>query len=245
MPSAASPIRAARADPRAQPGHADDDLPAGGQHPVLQPCRLAHDRVAAPGQAGLPAGDRRRRHPARRDQPPAARCGSAASPCCSRIATRLVPGLVDMAIQRLGSAGQRTDDAEAVRLREPTLFAPSPRASGPHGPFGAESRGFSVQMWLNRRPRHGRPRPARRRGPGRRLAILTPRARQLRSTGRRWPPRPGAPEPQVQSARVRRHRPPILEVAAGYPGQVVGQRDMQRRVGALLLGAQPRRHQPP
>ncbi len=66
-------------------------------------------------------------------------------------ATKLVPGLVDLAIQRLGSAGQRTDDAEAVRLRDPTLFAPSPRASGPHGPFGAESRSFSVQMWLNRR----------------------------------------------------------------------------------------------
>ena len=66
-------------------------------------------------------------------------------------ATRLVPGLVGLAIQRLGSAGQRTDDAEAVRLREPTLFAPSARASGPRGPFGAESRGFSMQMWLNRR----------------------------------------------------------------------------------------------
>lgn len=66
-------------------------------------------------------------------------------------ATRLVPALVNIAIQRLGFAGQQTDDAEAVRLREPTLFAPSARASGPHGPFGAESRGFSVQMWLNRR----------------------------------------------------------------------------------------------
>jgi short-subunit dehydrogenase len=69
------------------------------------------------------------------------------------LATRLVPGLTNMAIQCLGSAGQRTDDGEAVRLRECTLFAPSPRASGPHGPFGAESRRFSVQMWLNRRRR--------------------------------------------------------------------------------------------
>ena len=61
------------------------------------------------------------------------------------------PGLVDMAIQRLGSSGQRTDDAAAVRRRDPTLFAPSPHASGVHGPFGAESRRFSTQMWLNRR----------------------------------------------------------------------------------------------
>lgn len=66
------------------------------------------------------------------------------------LATRFVPGLVSMAIQRLGSAGQQTDDPEAARLREPTLFAPSAAASGAHGPFGAESRGFSVQMWLNR-----------------------------------------------------------------------------------------------
>ena len=67
-------------------------------------------------------------------------------------ATRLVPGLVNMAVQRLGSSGQRTDDPDAARLREPTLWAPSTRGSCIHGPFGAESRGFSIQMWLTRRP---------------------------------------------------------------------------------------------
>ncbi len=63
-------------------------------------------------------------------------------------ATRVVPGLVGMAIQRLGSAGQTTHCPEAARARDPTLAAPSMRQSGCHGPFGAESRGFSVQMWL-------------------------------------------------------------------------------------------------
>ncbi len=67
------------------------------------------------------------------------------------LATRFIPGIVHMAIQRLGSSGQRTDDEAAVELREPTLFAPSPHASGGHGPFDAESRSFSTQMWLTGR----------------------------------------------------------------------------------------------
>ena len=67
------------------------------------------------------------------------------------LAMRLVPGVVNRAIQRLGMDGQLTQDAEAGRRREPTLFAPSPHASRAHGPFDAESRRFSVQMWLLRR----------------------------------------------------------------------------------------------
>ena len=66
------------------------------------------------------------------------------------LATRLAPGLIDRAIQRLGYAGQMTDNPNALRLREPTLFAPSAHASGTRGPFGAESRRFSVQMWMSR-----------------------------------------------------------------------------------------------
>jgi hypothetical protein len=65
------------------------------------------------------------------------------------LATRLVPGIVHMAIQRLGASGQLTDNQAVVRLREPTLFAPSPHASGAHGPFDGESRSFSLQMWLS------------------------------------------------------------------------------------------------
>ena len=67
------------------------------------------------------------------------------------LATRLVPGAVSWAVQRLGSAGQTTADPEAARLHAPTLFAPSPAVSGVHGTFGGESRRISVQMWLARR----------------------------------------------------------------------------------------------
>ena len=67
------------------------------------------------------------------------------------LASKLAPGLVRAAIQRLGSAGQMTDDAEAARLRSPTLFSPSQHASGAHGTFGGELRRRSVQMWVNRR----------------------------------------------------------------------------------------------
>jgi hypothetical protein len=67
------------------------------------------------------------------------------------LATRLLPGLVGMAIQRLGPEGQMTDNPEAARRHAPTLVAPATRASGVHGPFTAESRGYSMQMWASRR----------------------------------------------------------------------------------------------
>ena len=66
------------------------------------------------------------------------------------LGARLMPWLVGRAILRLGPAGQMTDSPEAARLREPTLFAPSPNPSGARGPFDAGARGFSVQMWANR-----------------------------------------------------------------------------------------------
>ncbi|MDT7951504.1 MAG: SDR family oxidoreductase, partial [Acetobacteraceae bacterium] len=68
-------------------------------------------------------------------------------------AMRLMPGVVNAAIQRLGMEGQLTQDSDAAGLREPTLFRPSERASGAYGPFGAESRRVSMQMWLLRRLR--------------------------------------------------------------------------------------------
>ncbi len=67
------------------------------------------------------------------------------------MATRLIPGVVHRAIQQLNSAGQLTDSAQVAGQRRPTLSAPSCEPSGRHGPFGRESRGFSVQMWLTRR----------------------------------------------------------------------------------------------
>lgn len=71
--------------------------------------------------------------------------------CLFALAMRVMPGLVNAAIQRLGMDGQLTQDGDAKRMHEPTLFAPSPHASGAHGTFGPESRRFSVQMWLLRR----------------------------------------------------------------------------------------------
>ena len=66
------------------------------------------------------------------------------------LAMRLVPGLVERAIERLGVEGQLTHEDAGAQVREPTLFAPSDRACGAHGAFDAEARGFSVQMWLLR-----------------------------------------------------------------------------------------------
>ena len=66
------------------------------------------------------------------------------------LCSRLVPWLLGKAILRLGPAGQMTDSPEAARLREPTLFAPSPNPSGARGPFNAGARGFSMQMWAGR-----------------------------------------------------------------------------------------------
>ena len=66
------------------------------------------------------------------------------------LSSRLMPGLVRWAIGRLGSGGQMTDSAEAARLHVPTLAGPSAAASGAYGPFSAEARGFSMQVWALR-----------------------------------------------------------------------------------------------
>jgi short-subunit dehydrogenase len=60
------------------------------------------------------------------------------------IGNRLVPALVDRAIGRLGYEGQETDNPDAARLRDPTLFAPSARAWGAHGVFDDEARGVPI-----------------------------------------------------------------------------------------------------
>ncbi len=64
------------------------------------------------------------------------------------IGTKLVPGLVDRAIGRLGYEGQETDNPEAAVLREPTLFVPSARAWGAEGPFLAEAKGVPALDWV-------------------------------------------------------------------------------------------------
>ena len=68
------------------------------------------------------------------------------------LGNKLVPALVDRAIGQLGYTGQETDNPEAARLREPTMFAPSATASGAHGPFDDEARGVPVLDALVRAP---------------------------------------------------------------------------------------------
>ena len=63
---------------------------------------------------------------------------------------RLIPGLVDRAIRRLGYDGQLTDDALARARYEPTLFAPSEHASPAQGGFGATARSYSRHVRLLR-----------------------------------------------------------------------------------------------
>ena len=65
------------------------------------------------------------------------------------LGNRIVPRLIDRAIGRLGYAGQETDSPTAAALREPTMFAPSPRASGARGPFDDEARGVPWLDWMS------------------------------------------------------------------------------------------------
>ena len=64
----------------------------------------------------------------------------------------MVPGLIDTAIRRLGYDGQETDSAAAAALREPTMFAPSMRASGARGPFDEEAHGLPWLDWIGSMP---------------------------------------------------------------------------------------------
>jgi short-subunit dehydrogenase len=77
------------------------------------------------------------------------------------LAARLLPGLVARCVGRYGIERQMTRDPEACRLQEPTLFAPSPRASGVHGSFGQHARGYSTHLWLVRGLVRGRTAAAR------------------------------------------------------------------------------------
>ncbi len=67
-------------------------------------------------------------------------------------ANRVVPGMIDMAIGRLGYEGQETDSPAAAALREPTMFAPSIKASGSRGPFDNEARGLPWLDWMSITP---------------------------------------------------------------------------------------------
>ena len=59
------------------------------------------------------------------------------------ICTRLIPGVVDRAIQRIGYDGQLCDQPTEAA---PTLFAPPGQASPVHGQFGGEARAGSLHV---------------------------------------------------------------------------------------------------
>ncbi len=80
------------------------------------------------------------------------------------IGVRLVPGLVERAIRRLGYAGQLTGQAASLARHDPTLFAASDRAAPVRGAFDAQARSGSVHVrilcglarlsgWSRRAPR--------------------------------------------------------------------------------------------
>jgi len=105
--------------------------PARPAHPVYQPEVIAEGIYLA----------------AMRGQAEANVSGTAAA---FALATRLMPGLIALAMTRLGFDGQLTQDPEALALQEPTLFQPSDTASGVHGPFARYARGVSMHVWVSR-----------------------------------------------------------------------------------------------
>jgi short-subunit dehydrogenase len=64
--------------------------------------------------------------------------------------TRVAPALVAWCTARLGMERQLTRDKLICRLQEPTLFAPSQRVFGVHGPFVNRVRSWSLQLLLDR-----------------------------------------------------------------------------------------------
>jgi short-subunit dehydrogenase len=64
--------------------------------------------------------------------------------------SRLAPALIAWCTARLGVERQLTRDEPICRLQEPTLFMPSQRVFGVHGPFGRWARSWSMQLLLER-----------------------------------------------------------------------------------------------
>ena len=68
-----------------------------------------------------------------------------------RAASRVTPGLIAWCMARMGMERQIAKDPAACQLQEPTLFEPSRRVFGIHGPFGEGARTRSIQLWLENR----------------------------------------------------------------------------------------------
>ena len=63
---------------------------------------------------------------------------------------RLLPGMVDQLVARLGVVSQMTSRPDVAALRDPSLFEPGHLPSPVTGPFGRLARGRSTQMWAQR-----------------------------------------------------------------------------------------------
>jgi hypothetical protein len=69
------------------------------------------------------------------------------------IGQRLVPGLLDRYLARMGYDAQQTDQPVAPD-RPDNLYTTIPGDHGAHGPFTAPARSQSLQLWLRLHPRH-------------------------------------------------------------------------------------------
>jgi hypothetical protein len=63
------------------------------------------------------------------------------------LAQKFIPGLLDRYLARSGYDAQQTD-WPVERNRPDNLFAPVPGDPGAHGPFTAESKNRSLQLWV-------------------------------------------------------------------------------------------------
>lgn len=64
------------------------------------------------------------------------------------VGTRLVPGFLDRLLGRTALDGQHTDEPLPPGQRD-NLYVPVPGDHGAHGRFDAQSKPFSLQLWLN------------------------------------------------------------------------------------------------
>ena len=67
------------------------------------------------------------------------------------IGNKFLPSLMDLVVGKVAMPAQQSDrQDEAITTRDSNLYEGARRLHGTHGPFDAESRSFSVQMWANK-----------------------------------------------------------------------------------------------
>jgi short-subunit dehydrogenase len=111
------------------------------------------------------------------------------------IASRAAPNLIAWCMARMGIERQMTKDTDACQLQEPTVFEPSRRVFGTHGPFGRGARTWSTQLWIERQA----------------TAIL----RLINPTRRRAKTQPAVPSPSTRAPAAPDRTPADLAARAG------------------------------